>query len=51
MTSVQEDWLLEVQEYLEEHEDVADGSYGEPRPNRAMQLLMEMKRIGLYKET
>jgi hypothetical protein len=30
--------LLECREYLEGHVDVIDGSYGEPRPNKAMQL-------------
>jgi predicted nucleic acid-binding Zn-ribbon protein len=31
--------LLECREYLEEHVDVVDGDYGEPAPNRAMQLV------------
>jgi thioester reductase-like protein len=31
--------LIECREYLEDHVDVVDGDYGEPRPNRAMQLV------------
>lgn len=31
--------LLECREYLEDHVDVVDGSYGEPSPNRAMSLV------------
>jgi hypothetical protein len=31
--------LLECREYLEDHVDVVDGDYGEPSPNRAMQLV------------
>lgn len=31
--------LHECREYLEDHVDVVDGSYGEPAPNRAMQLV------------
>jgi hypothetical protein len=31
--------LLECREYLEDHVDVVDGDYGEPAPNRAMQLV------------
>jgi predicted nucleic acid-binding Zn-ribbon protein len=31
--------LLECREYLEEEVDVIDGDYGEPAPNRAMQLV------------
>lgn len=31
--------LLECREYLETEVDVVDGDYGEPAPNRAMQLV------------
>lgn len=31
--------LEECREYLEKQMDVVDGSYGEPAPNRAMQLV------------
>lgn len=31
--------LNECREFIEEQADVADGSYGEPAPNRAMQLV------------
>jgi hypothetical protein len=31
--------LLECRDYLEGHVDVVDGDYGEPAPNRAMQLV------------
>ncbi len=31
--------LNECREYLEDQVDVVDGSYGEPSPNRAMQLV------------
>lgn len=37
--------LGECAEYLENHSDVVDGSYGEPAPNRAMSLLTEVKRV------
>jgi hypothetical protein len=33
------DALEEALEFIEDYADVVDGSYGEPRPNRAMQLL------------
>ena len=35
--------LEDVAEFLEEYSDVVDGSYGEPRPNRAMSLLQEVE--------
>lgn len=31
--------LLECREYLEGQMDVVDGSYGQPEPNKAMQLV------------
>jgi len=31
--------LEECREFIENYSDVVDGSYGEPAPNRAMQLL------------
>ncbi len=31
--------LLECREFLEGYSDVVDGDYGEPEPNRAMQLV------------
>jgi hypothetical protein len=31
--------LLECREYLKDHVDVVDGDYGEPAPNKAMQLV------------
>lgn len=31
--------LNECREYLEDCSDVVDGDYGEPAPNRAMQLM------------
>jgi hypothetical protein len=35
--------LLELEEYFEDRADVIDGDYGQPRPNREMQLLTEIK--------
>ena len=35
--------LEDVAEFLEDQADVVDGSYGEPRPNRAMSLLQEVE--------
>lgn len=32
------DLLMEVSEFLDNYVDVLDGDYGEPRPNRAMNL-------------
>lgn len=32
------DLLSDVAELLEDHSDVVDGDYGEPRPNRAMRM-------------
>ncbi|MCW5615856.1 MAG: hypothetical protein KIT32_12105 [Rhodocyclaceae bacterium] len=37
--------LEECAEYLENHSDVVDGSYGEPAPNKAMSLLTEVRRV------
>ena len=34
--------LEEAREFVSDHVDVLDGDYGEPRPNRAMQLLPEI---------
>lgn len=31
--------LHEAQEFIEGYSDVSDGHYGEPKPNRAMQLV------------
>lgn len=36
--------LDEVLEYLDDHMDVKDGSYGVPTPNRAMQLHTDLSR-------
>ena len=36
------DLLVEIAEYLEDHQDVVDGSDG-PRPNKAMSLLSELQ--------
>lgn len=35
--------LEEVEVYLEDHEDVVDGDYGEPAANKAMRLLLEVR--------
>lgn len=35
--------LHEVAEFLDNQSDVEDGDYGVPRPNRAMQLLIEVR--------
>ena len=37
--------LHEIAEYLRDHHDVSDGDYGEPRPNRAMQLSNELDEV------
>lgn len=37
--------LEEVLEFLEDQEDVVDGPYGEPRPNRAMNLAEEVRAV------
>jgi hypothetical protein len=38
-------WLLNgIAEYLEGHSDIKDGSYGEPTPNSAMSLLLQLER-------
>lgn len=34
--------LYECEAYLTDREDVVDGSYGEPAPNREMSLLIEV---------
>lgn len=38
-------FLTELEEYLEFHSDVVDGSYGEQKPNRAMSLLTELRQL------
>jgi hypothetical protein len=35
--------LWECESYLEDHEDIVDGSYGVPEPNKAMTLLAEVR--------
>jgi ElaB/YqjD/DUF883 family membrane-anchored ribosome-binding protein len=35
--------LHEVEDFLDGQADVLDGDYGEPRANRAMQLLTEVR--------
>jgi hypothetical protein len=35
--------LDEIEQFLEDHEDVIDGPYGEPQPNRAMSLLRDLR--------
>lgn len=35
--------LQECEAYLEDREDVVDGSYGEPAPNKEMTLLIEVR--------
>lgn len=35
--------LLEALEFVEDYEDVVDGSYGMPAPNRAMQLATSLR--------
>lgn len=37
--------LEEVLEFLEDQADVVDGPYGEPRPNRAMNLAQEVRDV------
>ena len=32
-------------EYIEDHVDVVDGSYGQPAPNRAMSVMNEINEI------
>lgn len=34
--------LYAALEYIEEQSDVVDGDYGEPKPNRAMRLAIEI---------
>jgi hypothetical protein len=34
--------LDNIEEYLDDHQDVDDGGYGLPRPNRAMTLLTDL---------
>lgn len=38
-----EDVLEACADYLEDYSDVVDGDYGEPAPNRAMNLLSRVK--------
>lgn len=52
------DVLNDIEEFLEDHQDVRDGSYGEPQPNMAMQLLSalahartEWARADYYRRT
>jgi hypothetical protein len=35
--------LDDVEEFLDNHQDVVDGPYGEPHANRAMQLLAALR--------
>ena len=35
--------LDEIEDYLEQREDVRDGSYGEQRPNEEMSLLADLR--------
>jgi len=37
--------LHELAEFLRDQHDVLDGDYGEPRPNRAMQLSTELESV------
>lgn len=37
--------LEDAREFIDDHVDVLDGDYGEPRPNRAMQLLSEIEAV------
>lgn len=37
------DTLTRVAEYLDDFSDVVDGSYGEPQPNQAMQLVQAVE--------
>ena len=39
------DLLVDIQDFLEGQEDVVDGDYGAPAPNRAMVLNMRIKEI------
>lgn len=39
------DLLDEVQDFLDGQVDVVDGDYGQPKPNRAMQLVIEIERV------
>lgn len=39
-----DDVLNELEEFLEDQQDVVDGSYGEPHPNRAMSLLTWLRQ-------
>ena len=49
-TAAEDAWLLEVADFLQQHEDIKDGENGQPQPNTAMSLLTEMKRLGLYRD-
>lgn len=42
--------LYELESYLEDREDVVDGDYGQPAPNKEMTLLREV-REAIYKAT
>lgn len=42
--SVSVDLLREILDFLDDHSDVRDGSYGEPMPNKAMSLMSELLR-------
>lgn len=37
------DTLIRVAEFLDAYSDVVDGSYGEPQPNQAMQLVQAVE--------
>ena len=51
MTNRLDDVLNEIDEFLEDQQDVVDGSYGEQRPNKAMQLLTDLRYARAYPET
>ena len=44
MPEIDSDLLDEIEEFLDNHSDVVDGSYGEPAPNKAMSLLSALRR-------
>ena len=37
--------LLVALEFVEDQEDVVDGDYGVPKPNRAMQIAIEIREV------
>lgn len=43
MTPALDSILDEIEEYLEDREDVVDGDYGQPAPNKEMRLLAELR--------